>query len=156
MRSTICRGGNDAAVAAAAAAGEGARYDMSTVPLRVHHNQPCGTRHVRWQHRLAALFPRLAATWRALMRMVLRRTSDATPARRGRTTQPVRPRRVTECHCSSCDVCGMMCASLKKCGGVCGGRAWYCSRDCQRAHWPEHREDCRGNHDGAGVAPQAA
>ena len=41
-------------------------------------------------------------------------------------------------HCNSC---GKMDSNLKKCGAC--GRAWYCSQECQRKDWKEHKKVCK-------------
>ena len=33
------------------------------------------------------------------------------------------------------------CSGAARCQCVCG-RVWYCSKDCQRSHWRQHRSDC--------------
>ena len=45
-----------------------------------------------------------------------------------------------------CFSCGLLVPNLLCCGGCHYAR--YCTRTCQRRHWPEHREDClrRRNH----------
>ncbi len=40
-----------------------------------------------------------------------------------------------------CDGCGRQARHSRRCGGCRAAR--YCSRECQRAHWPLHRESCR-------------
>ena len=41
-----------------------------------------------------------------------------------------------------CEVCGDRGdTELAQCSGCL--QAWYCSRDCQRRHWREHKRDCR-------------
>lgn len=37
---------------------------------------------------------------------------------------------------------GELKASLKKCSAC--GKAWYCSTECQKKHWPQHKVVCRG------------
>ncbi|EJD48582.1 hypothetical protein AURDEDRAFT_136196 [Auricularia subglabra TFB-10046 SS5] len=39
--------------------------------------------------------------------------------------------------CFSCGVCGI---SWQKCGGTCGGKYYFCSKDCQKNGWKEHKE----------------
>ncbi|KAI0707526.1 hypothetical protein C8T65DRAFT_727675 [Cerioporus squamosus] len=40
-----------------------------------------------------------------------------------------------------CTWCGDTTALIKQCGGC--EQAWYCDSECQRAHWPEHRKECK-------------
>jgi hypothetical protein len=40
-----------------------------------------------------------------------------------------------------CAVCGIPLADVKQCGGC--RKVAYCSRECQRKHWPQHKEECR-------------
>lgn len=40
-----------------------------------------------------------------------------------------------------CNTCGKMDTNLKKCGAC--GRSWYCSQDCQRKDWKEHKKVCK-------------
>ena len=40
----------------------------------------------------------------------------------------------------TCACCGQMGWKLPKCGGC--KQVAYCSRECQEAHWPSHRQDC--------------
>ncbi|TFK83406.1 hypothetical protein K466DRAFT_602883 [Polyporus arcularius HHB13444] len=40
-----------------------------------------------------------------------------------------------------CTWCGDTTALIKQCGGC--KHAWYCDPECQRAHWPEHRNECK-------------
>jgi hypothetical protein len=147
---TICRGGNDAAAAAAAAdvaTGGGGRQEVSTVPMSI--GPPCQTCGGSVS---TPLYFRDSPTWRAMRRTV--RTYDATPSTINRLPPVERMRGVTECRCGRCDACGAKTTSLKKCGAC--ARVAYCCQDCQRAHWPEHREECRRHRGGAGAAQQAA
>ena len=56
-------------------------------------------------------------------------TAPGTPA------QPARPPRI--CAAPGCGAT----TGLKRCGGC--GRVRYCSTECSRAHWREHRAECR-------------
>ncbi|KZV99080.1 hypothetical protein EXIGLDRAFT_606252 [Exidia glandulosa HHB12029] len=38
--------------------------------------------------------------------------------------------------CYACGSCGI---DLQKCGGTCGGKVYFCSRDCQKESWKEHK-----------------
>ncbi|CDO71187.1 hypothetical protein BN946_scf184845.g57 [Trametes cinnabarina] len=40
-----------------------------------------------------------------------------------------------------CSWCGNPSAVLRKCGGC--GKTRYCDGQCQKKHWPEHRNDCK-------------
>jgi hypothetical protein len=40
-----------------------------------------------------------------------------------------------------CWLCGSAAEKLKKCTGC--QAALYCSKDCQVAHWKEHKSDCK-------------
>ncbi|OSD02695.1 hypothetical protein PYCCODRAFT_1389936 [Trametes coccinea BRFM310] len=40
-----------------------------------------------------------------------------------------------------CSWCGNPSAVLRKCGGC--GRTRYCDGQCQKKHWPEHKNDCK-------------
>ncbi|RPD56918.1 hypothetical protein L226DRAFT_615299 [Lentinus tigrinus ALCF2SS1-7] len=40
-----------------------------------------------------------------------------------------------------CTWCGDTTALIKRCRGC--KQAWYCNSTCQRAHWPEHRKECK-------------
>ena len=40
-------------------------------------------------------------------------------------------------HCASPACAGQ---GAKRCGAC--RKAWYCSRACQTAHWPEHKREC--------------
>eukprot|EP00744_Colponema_vietnamica_P003648 GILI01005559.1.p2 GENE.GILI01005559.1~~GILI01005559.1.p2 ORF type:complete len:192 (-),score=48.06 GILI01005559.1:1054-1629(-) len=40
----------------------------------------------------------------------------------------------------TCSSCGKSAESMKSCGSC--HNAFYCSRDCQRAHWPTHKPLC--------------
>ena len=42
---------------------------------------------------------------------------------------------------SHCNFCGEKVTNLKKCGAC--GRSWYCSQDCQRKDWKEHKKACK-------------
>lgn len=44
--------------------------------------------------------------------------------------------------CVSCSKCELELGhSLLKCGGTCEGKnTWYCSKKCQLADWPDHKE----------------
>ena len=53
---------------------------------------------------------------------------------------------------SECSFCSKVSHPLKKCL-QCGG-AWYCSRECQTKHWPEHRSSCKKS--SKAVAPPEA
>ena len=48
----------------------------------------------------------------------------------------------------ACVVCGAgACVDghkLKQCSGCSSEAIRYCSRDCQKAHWPEHKDACKG------------
>ena len=39
-----------------------------------------------------------------------------------------------------CYYCGDVGVDYKKCAGTCTGRYFFCSRECQKAGWPEHKE----------------
>lgn len=39
--------------------------------------------------------------------------------------------------CFTCGNCGI---AWRKCGGTCGGRFFFCSIDCQREGWKEHKQ----------------
>ncbi len=41
-----------------------------------------------------------------------------------------------------CSHCGKAAQNLKKCSGC--RQVRYCNAECQRAHWPQHKKDCRG------------
>ena len=43
--------------------------------------------------------------------------------------------------CTTCFAADTPQKPLRKCSACSGVR--YCSRDCQRTHWPQHREQCR-------------
>ena len=47
---------------------------------------------------------------------------------------------VTATRCSGCNQSGRR---YKACGGC--NSVWYCSRDCQRAHWPTHKRECQAS-----------
>ena len=40
----------------------------------------------------------------------------------------------------SCAMCGTETASLQSCGAC--KRVWYCGKECQASHWPEHYPQC--------------
>lgn len=40
-----------------------------------------------------------------------------------------------------CSVCGKSSSNLKKCGAC--NQTWYCSEDCQRKDWNEHKKVCK-------------
>ena len=42
---------------------------------------------------------------------------------------------------SHCNSCGKIASNLKKCGAC--GRSWYCSQECQRKDWKEHKKVCK-------------
>ncbi|KAJ7114325.1 hypothetical protein C8R44DRAFT_227342 [Mycena epipterygia] len=48
----------------------------------------------------------------------------------------------TNCHKIDPDL------KLSRCGRC--KEAWYCSKECQKKHWPKHKEFCR-NVDGSGI-----
>lgn len=39
-----------------------------------------------------------------------------------------------------CFGCGSFGRSWMKCGGSCGGQYFFCSADCQKESWKEHRD----------------
>ncbi|KZW03705.1 hypothetical protein EXIGLDRAFT_634947 [Exidia glandulosa HHB12029] len=39
-----------------------------------------------------------------------------------------------------CYTCANVGISWQKCGGTCGGKYYFCSKDCQRSGWKEHKE----------------
>ncbi len=43
--------------------------------------------------------------------------------------------------CKVCAACGVVCTSRLKCGKCLV--TYYCDAVCQRAHWREHRDECR-------------
>ncbi|XXH02189.1 hypothetical protein Hte_008557 [Hypoxylon texense] len=55
--------------------------------------------------------------------------------------QPGVPRSYQE---PSCFYCGKIEADLGKAPSKCGGcdAAWYCGKDCQKAHWKHHKPSC--------------
>ena len=44
-----------------------------------------------------------------------------------------------------CYSCGEVGFDFKKCSGTCGGRYFFCSKECHRAGWNEHKtaQGCR-------------
>ena len=44
-----------------------------------------------------------------------------------------------------CYSCGNVSMTMMKCAGTCGGQYFFCSSDCQKESWKEHRDShgCR-------------
>ncbi|KAK7483873.1 hypothetical protein BaRGS_00024890 [Batillaria attramentaria] len=63
--------------------------------------------------------------------------------------EPENTKRDKEERCAKCDT---VWSDLRRCTGCLG--VWYCSKECQRQHWPEHRAACTKT--ASGVKPTDA
>ncbi|KAJ7232184.1 hypothetical protein B0H12DRAFT_203108 [Mycena haematopus] len=53
----------------------------------------------------------------------------------------VKERVLRECGNSECTNKEERVGQWQKCAGC--KQEWYCSRNCQKAHWPDHKESCK-------------
>jgi hypothetical protein len=68
------------------------------------------------------------------------------PAGRAQTAKEIiRSRRKGTEAWRSCNMCEKTEAALGKKLSACAscGRAWYCSRECQKSHWKSHKTVCK-------------
>ncbi|KAG2454880.1 hypothetical protein HYH02_000711 [Chlamydomonas schloesseri] len=57
--------------------------------------------------------------------------------------------------CASCGISGSSGKTLQACGG-CRSNTYYCNRECQSAHWPEHKAACKAARAAAAASGESA
>jgi hypothetical protein len=93
--------------------------------------QPCAVCGGSWK---TCLYYADSPTWRGLKRAA--RELPPLPA-----ASPMANIRWAECRCGGCEQCGARGGSFKRCGGC--NLVQYCGKECQRAHWAEHKAACK-------------